>query len=149
LIASPLVLSHRREKRDLMIDTRNLKEVKRDEGAKGVLMDMFFEWNRRGHPEKSAAIQKCLALGVEVPREFLIPELIPDGEGDEFEDLKPPPRAGRGSGVEEWRTFLFNNSKVEEEIVDSMSRDDIISMCEQLGLIEGDKSKVDSSKEGD
>ena len=133
-----------------MIDMRGLKPVSRDSGARDVLVSMAFEWNRTGHPEKSTAIRKCLDAGVEVPRELLIASLIPEGEGDEFEDRKPPARSGRGSGVEEWRTFLFNNSDVEEDVVDMMSRDDVISMCEQLGLIEGTKIEVVGiDKEGD
>ncbi|MGW2742370.1 hypothetical protein [Streptomyces sp. NPDC001450] len=51
----------------------------------------------------------------------------PTGEGE------APPRSGRGSGIEAWRTFAEQHGVG----VDSdMSREDIIAACESAGVVE-------------
>lgn len=54
-------------------------------------------------------------------------ELDEDG-GDEPAGLTEPPRAGRGSGIEAWTTYV---EALELEIPDGASRDDLIELVDQ------------------
>ena len=52
-------------------------------------------------------------------------------------DVIPPPAfTGRGSGVANWRKFALTVSDIEEEIVLSMGRNDIITVLSDRGVIE-------------
>lgn len=56
------------------------------------------------------------------------------GDGDEPPaPSEAPPRSGRGSGVEAWRTFAEAHGV---DTADEMSRDDVIAACEAAGVIE-------------
>lgn len=62
-----------------------------------------------------------------------------DEDGDQGDGGEPsapseaPPRSGRGSGVEAWRTFAEAHGV---DTRDEMSRDDVIAACEAAGVIE-------------
>ncbi|MFD9212088.1 hypothetical protein ACFVY9_03010 [Streptomyces sp. NPDC059544] len=44
-----------------------------------------------------------------------------------------PPRAGRGSGIEAWRTFAEQNGVGTDS---DMTRDEIIAACEAAGVVD-------------
>lgn len=49
-----------------------------------------------------------------------------------------PPRSGRGSGVEAWRTFAEQHGVGTDS---DMSREDIIAACEAAGVVEPEQPK--------
>jgi hypothetical protein len=49
-----------------------------------------------------------------------------------------PPRSGRGSGIEAWRTFAEQNGVGTDS---DMSREDIIAACEAAGVVEPEQPK--------
>jgi hypothetical protein len=51
---------------------------------------------------------------------------------------KAPPRTGRGSGVEAWRTFAEQNGV---EVAPDATRDDIIAACEAAGVVEPEQPR--------
>jgi hypothetical protein len=60
------------------------------------------------------------------------------GNGGEGGGVEAPPRSGRGSGVEAWRTFAEQNAL---DVADDASREDIIAAAEQAGLVEPEQPK--------
>jgi hypothetical protein len=54
----------------------------------------------------------------------------PAGTGDE---LAAPPRAGKGSGVDAWRTFAERKGV---DVDQDASREQIIAACESAGVVE-------------
>ncbi|CAL9592477.1 hypothetical protein SUDANB1_05253 [Streptomyces sp. enrichment culture] len=55
----------------------------------------------------------------------------PTGAGDGTGEA--PPRTGRGSGIEAWRTFAEQNGVGTDS---DMTRDDIIAACEAAGVVD-------------
>lgn len=47
--------------------------------------------------------------------------------------VEAPPRSGRGSGIEAWRTFAEQNGVGTDS---DMSREDIIAACEAAGVVD-------------
>ena len=52
--------------------------------------------------------------------------------------VEAPPRSGRGSGIEAWRTFLADR---EVNVDADASREDMIAAAEQAGLVEPEQPK--------
>ncbi|WP_329032256.1 hypothetical protein OIE71_04750 [Streptomyces sp. NBC_01725] len=59
-------------------------------------------------------------------------------EPDDDQGGDVPPRSGRGSGVEAWRTFAEKNNVGTDS---DMSREDIIAACERDGVVEPEQPK--------
>ncbi|MBF9135320.1 hypothetical protein I0C86_41455 [Plantactinospora sp. S1510] len=47
--------------------------------------------------------------------------------------VPPPPRVGRGSGIEAWASFAEAN---DVDVPDGASRDEIIAACEDAGALD-------------
>ncbi|WP_327162105.1 hypothetical protein [Streptomyces zaomyceticus] len=58
-----------------------------------------------------------------------------DGSGG---DVEAPPRSGRGSGIDAWRSFLADH---EVGVDADASREDMIAAAEQAGLVEPEPPK--------
>lgn len=89
---------------------------------------------RRGRPEKAFKIRALVAAGEPVTYDLL------DFSGLKSEKvvegvLEVPPRAGKGSGVENWKEFAKTTSDLDEEVIESMNRDEIIDMLEAKQII--------------
>lgn len=66
------------------------------------------------------------------------PKAFEDGGEQQQAGNEPPPRSGRGSGVEAWRTWAEAHG-VDTD--DEMSRDDVIAACEQFGVVEPEQPR--------
>ncbi|MEU8158035.1 hypothetical protein AB0B94_30650 [Micromonospora sp. NPDC048986] len=88
------------------------------------------------------------AVPISEPAPVVAPEVTANDEEDEEGGLvavtepapaaspalpSPPPRAGRGAGLEPWREFA---AAAEVAIPDGARRDDIITACERAGVID-------------
>ncbi|WP_125262320.1 hypothetical protein [Streptomyces alboflavus] len=51
---------------------------------------------------------------------------------------EPPPRSGRGSGIEAWRAFAEQH---KVEVATDASREDIIAAAESAGVVEPEQPK--------
>ena len=61
--------------------------------------------------------------------EMVKPEKLTDA-------IPPPPIQGPGSGLKKWRKFALQVSDIEEEIILSMGRNDIVIVLADRGIIE-------------
>lgn len=62
------------------------------------------------------------------------------------ETIPPPPYTGKGSSTALWQEFALKVSDMEEEVIFSMGRNDIITVLTDKGIIEGpDDTKTPKS----
>lgn len=103
-----------------------------------VMNEQIRESKKHGRPQDAQKLQQALDAGVyaeltgsvEAPK----PEPLPD----------PPPRRGKGSGMEAWLEYAQLVSQIDDEVLESAQKDDIIGMLEANGLLE----KLPSSDAG-
>lgn len=113
------------------------KVTKRNQGDLDLLQSMIFEWSARGAPEKGAAIARAIELEIEVPSDAIIKSMVSkENASFELSGTIPPPRAGKGSGTEEWRDYAFANLDIDEEVLNNMSKADVIALLEDAGVID-------------
>ena len=86
---------------------------------------------RTGRPQDAQKYRAALDKGVYFTMD-------PDNsEAPELPEVEePPPRSGRGATKQAWREWAYNNSDVDQEVIDSVKKNDIIKMMEANGLIE-------------
>ena len=86
--------------------------------------------NRHGRPQDASKLRQALEAGVYAELtdsiEAPTPPELPD----------PPPRGGKGSGIDKWLAYAKLVSQIDDEVLESASKDDIIGMLEANGLIE-------------
>ena len=116
-----------------MADETNTRNLTDDE-----LEEMFTAMRlhtAKGDPVKAFAIQDHITNKTRAPKELLyFGEVRPTGEfSGEVPDM--PPRVGKGATISAWADFAKRTSDLEHEIIDSMSRDDIIRALEAQGVI--------------
>lgn len=87
-----------------------------------------------GKPEVAAKITALVAEGSPVPRHLVYDS---DIKPEKFlpKNLEIPPRAGPGATHEAWLEFALDTTDMEREVVEKMSRKDIISMLEVKKVI--------------
>lgn len=90
------------------------------------------QYEKRGYPEKAAALQ------VQAENDTPFDELLgtPEDLQEEVDSLPEPPRSGAGSGADQWRSFAKTISDMDPEVIDTMSRDEIINVLEEAELID-------------
>ena len=96
------------------------------------------ELNRTGHPSEVTRIKVWMEEGrpfteiqkiyrpVKIKPEKLLPEVVVDH----------PPMVGKGSGNLPWRAFAKQVSDMDPEIIDSMGKQDLITVLRDKGVIE-------------
>lgn len=95
-------------------------------------------WHTVGHPEHAATIERAVEAGKEPhPKLMNIGSVSPERVID-ASDIEIPPRVGKGSGKDVWAEFALQVSDLEPEIVERMSRDDVIKSLEIKGIIPKD-----------
>ena len=95
-----------------------------------TMMEQIRFANAHGRPQDAQKLRQALDAGmfaeltdsVEAPT----PEPIPD----------PPPRRGKGSGIRHWLEYAQLVSRIDDEVLESAQKDDIIGMLEANGLID-------------
>lgn len=90
---------------------------------------------RRGRPEKALKIRELVAAGEPIPYDLLDFEGKLRSEKAVSGVLEAPPRSGKGSGEKNWKTFAKQTSDLDEAVIDSMSRDELIEMLEAKEII--------------
>jgi hypothetical protein len=93
-----------------------------------------------GRPETAALIDHL--MGLEAPYGEIWKIAQADVEAmvkpEKVTDIVPPPPfTGRGSTVAAWRKFAMKVSDMEEEVITSMGRNDLITVLVDRGIIEG------------
>lgn len=53
------------------------------------------------------------------------------------EVIEPPPYVGKGSGTAVWQEFALKVSDMDEEVIFSMGRNDIVTVLTDKGIIKG------------
>ncbi len=86
--------------------------------------------NRHGRPQDAQKLRQALDAGVFAELtdsvEAPTPEPIPD----------PPPRRGKGSSQKNWVAYAKLVSEIDDEVIESAQKDDIIGMLEANGLVD-------------
>lgn len=86
--------------------------------------------NKHGRPQDAQRVRQALDAGVYAELtdsiEAPTPEPLPD----------PPPRRGKGSGAKNWLKYAKLVSNIDDEVLESAQKDDIIGMLEANGLLE-------------
>ena len=95
--------------------------------------------NRMGRPQDAGRLRKALDAGVYA-------ELIDSIEAPTPELPEAPPRGGKGSGIDKWIAYAKLVSQIDDEVLESASKDDIIGMLEANGLIPKVVSSEDDNK---
>ncbi len=85
--------------------------------------------NRMGRPQDASKLRQALDAGV-------FAELTDSIEAPTQELPEPPPRGGKGSGVAKWLAYAQLVSQIDDEVLESAQKDDIIGMLEANGLID-------------
>ncbi|MBM0240020.1 hypothetical protein JNW88_28165, partial [Micromonospora sp. ATA32] len=63
------------------------------------------------------------------------PKRAPRRADDDGTSMPPPPRSGKGSGVDAWRSFA---SVAKVNVPDGASRDDIVAACVKARVIDAE-----------
>ena len=85
--------------------------------------------NRKGRPQDAGKLRKAFDAGVYA-------ELIDSVEAPTPEVEEAPPRGGKGSSTDKWIAYAQLVSQIDDEVLESASKDDIIGMLEANGLLE-------------
>lgn len=99
----------------------------------GQISEANKEFERTGRPEVVAQIR--LLVSQEAPFSKIAALINPKSEAKTAEQ---PPISGKGSGVEAWRDFAKEVSDLDAETVDSMSKEDLLTVLADEGLLEDD-----------
>lgn len=78
-----------------------------------------------GRPEISAGIQAAIDAG----------EFYEDPEVEEVAEVEQPPISGPGSGKAAWVEYARSISDIDDEVLDSITREDILAMLRANGLV--------------
>jgi len=113
-------------------DVQVTQEV--DDKLLGEMYEAMRRHTREGDPVKAYAIQEHINARTKPPGELLyFGDVRPIGGVGAPPDM--PPRVGKGSTRLVWQNFAKQTSDLEHEIIDSMSRDDVIRALEAQGVI--------------
>ena len=85
--------------------------------------------NSKGRPQDASKLRQALEAGVYA-------ELTDSIEAPTPELPEPPPRGGKGSGIAKWLAYAQLVSQIDDEVLESAQKDDIIGMLEANGLLE-------------
>lgn len=99
------------------------------------------EHSRRGRPELSYKLRSLVASGEEIPHELLDYDRAVRPENPVSGKLEVPPRGGQGSGKKAWVEFAAAASDMDEAVLDSMDRDEIIELMEDRGIIDPEEDE--------
>lgn len=55
-------------------------------------------------------------------------------------EVEVPPLTGKGSGLKQWQSFARQVSTIEPEVIEAMSRNDLITVLADRGVIEPPES---------
>lgn len=94
------------------------------------------QWYMKGETRPVAEIDRLVAAGEPVPERLLnFSGVKPEKSQNDPAAYDPPPRWGKGSGIDEWRDFARKTSDIDEDVLMALDRGDIQSMLEQRGVI--------------
>lgn len=74
--------------------------------------------------------------------EYGITNVKPEREGIiDARILEPPPHTGRNSGADKWREWMKQVSDIDPEIIDNLTRKDIVELAQERGILPPDHPK--------
>lgn len=99
------------------------------------VQDAIRYWTVNGDPIKARDINRALANGEEVPTHLLnLTRYKPTTEVD-MDEIEIPKRKGKGSALEKWQDFARATSDMDEEVIKTMTKEDIIAALEENGIV--------------
>lgn len=100
-------------------------------------------WTVNGDPIKARDINRALANKEEVPAHLLnLTRYRPVTEVD-MDEIEIPSRTGRGSGLEKWQDFARATSDMDEDVLKTMTKEDIIAALEANGIVPAEEEEVE------
>lgn len=106
--------------------------LKKKEESKGEhemrVADAIRYWTNLGDPIKARDIRRAQEKGEAIDPALLNTGRVKPRPGVDMAEVgEAPPRTGRGSGVDNWREFAKATSDMDAEVIDTMTKDDIIA----------------------
>ncbi len=94
-------------------------------------------WSRTGQPEHAYRLRDHLEAGTMPPANLIsMGKVKPEKTiSVPLDSIVPPPRTGKGSGKAAWQEFVLSTCDIEPEVVNRMSRDDLINVAIAKGVI--------------
>ncbi len=90
------------------------------------------EFERTGFPEKAQRLE----LLVEEGASFKEIDALITSKGQTT--TEQPPLSGKGSGTEAWRDYAKEVSDLDDEVIDDMSKEDLVEALKAQGIVEGE-----------
>lgn len=117
---------------------------KNEKTAEDRAHEAIRHWITTGDPIKARDIKRALDAGEDVDPALLNLTSVRPRAGVDMEEVGGvPPRTGKGSGVDNWREFAKSTSDMDPEVIDSMSKDDIVAALESTGVIPAEEDEED------
>jgi len=96
--------------------------------------------NRTGHPSAVTRITVWMEEGrpfSEIQKIYQPVTVKPEVPVSKpTSDIVAPPKSGLGSGTEKWQDFAKEVSDMDHEIIDSMGKQDLITVLKDKGIID-------------
>ena len=105
------------------------------------MRSMVRHWSIHGDPVKANRLRTHLEAGTKPEAALLSDGPLKPEKNVDLESIDVPPRNGKGSTKAAWQEFALEVADVEEEVVNRMSRDEIIKMLEVKGIIEDESDE--------
>lgn len=96
--------------------------------------DMVRHWHRTGRPERANQLKRLYREGEPIPYQLLDKAGV-KSEKEVEGKLEIPPRSGRGSGKAKWQEFAAEVSDLDEAVLKTMERDEVIEFLEAREII--------------
>lgn len=108
----------------------------------GKIRHLLTEWERTGRPELIPQLMNQIEAGVDFDMLFPFvhqaeePTVRPTVDLPPTDAITMPPREGQKATKKAWSTFASKVTDVDPTVWDSMSRNEIISVLEDMNVID-------------
>lgn len=103
---------------------------------------MARDHTRHGRPDKALRLRRLLKGPVRpIPADLISGSVRPVVSVYNLADLQAPPRAGKGSGKDEWATFMAAVTDTPLDVARKMDRKDIIELLESRDIIDREEDE--------
>lgn len=100
------------------------------------IQNAYYYWHTHGYPEKAAVLFECMEQKRLAPANLLMLDspIQPQTSVDPTK-LDMPERAGPNATHKAWREFAKKTLEMDHEIIDTLSRDEIVKILESNKVI--------------
>jgi len=122
-----------------VVDDSSPKEL--DQATINAMHVAMNHWHSHGQPEKAKVLNECLAQNRTPPSNLVYFGDVRPETGVDPSKVKIPARYGAEASQKNWAAFAKQTTDMEPEILEKMTRRDIVSMLEVKGVIPVEERK--------